>query len=66
MEWLERLLEKSWSGVWRGFVVGVVRGVWGCGLGRKIGGIGFMGKDIEKGRGIFWKGVVYRVGGIVW
>lgn len=65
MEWLNSLLESSTVPVFTAFLLGLLTAISPCPLATNIAAIGYIGKDIEDRRRVFWNGVLYTLGRIV-
>ena len=57
MDWLQTLLDNSSTPVWTAFLLGLLTALSPCPLATNIAAIGFIGKDIENRRRIFWNGL---------
>lgn len=62
MDWLQTLLDNSSTPVWTAFLLGLLTALSPCPLATNIAAIGFIGKDIENRRRIFWNGLLYTLG----
>lgn len=60
MDWLQTLLDNSSTPVWTAFLLGLLTALSPCPLATNIAAIGFIGKDIENRRRIFWNGLLIR------
>ena len=65
MDWLQTLLDNSSTPVWTAFLLGLLTALSPCSLATNIAAIGFIGKDIENRRRIFWNGLLYTLGRIL-
>ena len=65
MDWLQTLLDNSSTPVWTAFLLGLLTALSPCPLAPSIAAIGFIGKDIENRRRIFWNGLLYTLGCIL-
>lgn len=65
MDWLQTLLDNSSTPVWTAFLLGLLTALSPCPLATNIAAIGFIGKDIENRRRIFWNGLLYTLGRIL-
>ncbi|MGM9830722.1 MAG: aromatic aminobenezylarsenical efflux permease ArsG family transporter [Paludibacteraceae bacterium] len=65
MEWLQTLLDSSTTPVLTAFILGLLTAVSPCPLATNIAAIGYIGKDIENRRRIFWNGLLYTLGRII-
>lgn len=65
MEWLQTLLNSSTTPALTAFLLRLITAVSPCPLATNIAAIGFIGKDIENRRRIFWNGLLYTFGRII-
>lgn len=65
MEWLETLLDNSTVPAFTAFLLGILTAISPCPLATNIAAIGFISKDIENQKRIFWNGVLYTLGRIL-
>lgn len=65
MDWLQTLLDNSSTPVWTAFLLGLLTALSPCPLATNIAAIGFIGKDIENRKRIFWNGLLYTLGRIL-
>ncbi len=65
MEWLQTLLDSSTTPALTAFLLGLLTAVSPCPLATNIAAIGFIGKDIENRRRIFWNGLLYMLGRVI-
>ena len=62
MEWLQSLLDSSSTPVLTAFLLGLLTSISPCPLATNIAAIGFIGKNIENRRRIFFNGLLYTLG----
>ena len=62
MEWLQSLLDSSSTPVLTAFLLGLMTSISPCPLATNIAAIGFIGKNIENRRRIFFNGLLYTFG----
>jgi len=62
MEWLQSLLDSSSTPVLTAFLLGLLTSISPCPLATNIAAIGFIGKNIENRRRIFFNGLLYTFG----
>ena len=62
MEYLHQLLESSPFPLWSAFILGLMTAISPCPLATNITAIGFISKDIEDKRRIFFSGLIYTAG----
>lgn len=62
MEWLQSLLDSSSTPVLTAFLLGLLTSISPCPLATNIAAIGFIGKNIENCRRIFFNGLLYTLG----
>jgi cytochrome c-type biogenesis protein len=62
MELLQRFLENSQFPLLSAFVLGLMTAISPCPLATNITAIGFIGKDIENRRKVFYNGLIYTLG----
>src|SRR5574344_711258 len=65
MDFLQNILDSSNIPVVTAFVLGLLTAVSPCPLATNITAIGYIGRDIESKRRIFWNGILYTVGHII-
>ncbi len=65
MEWLQQLLDGSTVPLVTAFLLGLLTAISPCPLATNITAIGFISKDIESRRRIFWNGILYTAGRII-
>lgn len=65
MDFLQNILDSSNIPVVTAFVLGLLTAVSPCPLATNITAIGYIGRDIESKRRIFWNGILYTVGRII-
>lgn len=65
MEWLQTMLDNSSAPAFTAFLLGLLTAVSPCPLATNIAAIGFISKDIEYRRRIFYNGLLYTTGRIV-
>lgn len=62
MEWLQSLLDSSTTPALTAFLLGLLTAVSPCPMATNIAAIGYIGKDIENRRTVFYKGLLYTFG----
>lgn len=62
MEILQNFLENSQFPIWSAFLLGLMTAVSPCPLATNITAIGFISKDIESRRKVFYNGLIYTLG----
>lgn len=65
MEWIQTLLDNSTTPVLTAFLLGLLTALSPCPLATNIAAIGYIGKDIENRKRIFWNGLLYTAGRII-
>ena len=65
MDWLQSLVDSSSTPVLTAFLLGLLTAISPCPLATNIAAIGFISKNIESRRSVFFKGVLYTVGRII-
>jgi cytochrome c-type biogenesis protein len=65
MDFLQSILDNSNIPILTAFVLGLLTAISPCPLATNITAIGYIGRDIESKRRIFWNGILYTVGRIV-
>ncbi len=65
MEWLQSLLNSSSMPTLTAFILGLLTALSPCPLATNIAAIGFIGKEVESRRRIFWRGLLYTLGRVV-
>lgn len=65
MDWLQTLLENSTTPVLNAVLLGLLTAISPCPLATNIAAIGYVSKDIENRRAIFYRGLLYTLGRIV-
>lgn len=65
MESLQTLLESANTPIVTAFLLGILTAISPCPLATNITAIGFISKDIESRRRIFWGGMLYTLGRVV-
>ena len=60
--WLTGLLENSSFPIVTAFLLGLLTAISPCPLATNITAIGFIGKDIENRKRIFYNGLIYTLG----
>ncbi|MFI3322700.1 MAG: aromatic aminobenezylarsenical efflux permease ArsG family transporter [Rikenellaceae bacterium] len=65
MEWLQSLLDSSTTPIFTAFLLGLLTAVSPCPLATNITAIGFISRDLESRRRIFWGGILYTLGRIL-
>ena len=62
MDFLQHVLDNSNSPIVTAFVLGLLTAISPCPLATNITAVGFIGRDIESKRRIFWNGILYTAG----
>lgn len=62
MEYLKSLLDGSQWPIISAFLLGLMTAISPCPLATNITAIGFISKDIENKKKVFWNGVIYTLG----
>lgn len=62
MQALQNILENSQYGFITAFILGLMTAISPCPLATNISAIGFISRDIENRRRVFYKGLVYTLG----
>lgn len=62
MDWLQQLLDNSTTPVLTAFLLGLLTALSPCPLATNIAAIGYIGRDIENRKRIFWNGMLYTLG----
>lgn len=65
MEWLQTLLDNSTTPLLTAFLLGLLTALSPCPLATNIAAIGFIGKDIENRKRIFFNGLLYTLGRVL-
>lgn len=65
MEWLNSMLESSTTPVLTALLLGLLTAISPCPLATNIAAIGYIGKDVENRRRVFWNGILYTLGRVV-
>lgn len=65
MEWIQTLLDNSTTPVLTAFLLGLLTALSPCPLATNIAAVGYIGKDIENRKRIFWNGLLYTAGRII-
>ena len=65
MNFLQNILDNSNVPVLTAFVLGLLTAISPCPLATNITAIGYIGRDIESRRRIFWNGILYTAGRII-
>jgi cytochrome c-type biogenesis protein len=65
VEFLQNMLDSSTVPVVTAFLLGLLTAISPCPLATNITAIGFISKDIEQRRRVFWTGIAYTVGRII-
>ena len=65
MEWLNSMLESSTTPVLTAMLLGLLTAISPCPLATNIAAIGYIGKDVENRRRVFWNGILYTLGRVV-
>ena len=64
MEWLQQLLDNASAPALVAILLGLLTAISPCPLTTNIAAIGYIGKDIENRRTIFYRGLLYTLGRI--
>ncbi len=62
MEWLQSLLENAQFPIATAFVLGLMTAISPCPLATNITAVGYIGKDLENKRRVFYNGLIYTLG----
>ncbi|TSA27745.1 MAG: sulfite exporter TauE/SafE family protein [Bacteroidetes bacterium] len=62
MQYLQAILENSQYAVLTAFILGLMTAISPCPLATNISAIGFISRDIEGRRRVFFKGLIYTLG----
>ena len=65
MEFLQTLLESSSTPIITAFLLGLITAMSPCPLATNIAAIGFIGRDIENRKRVFFNGILYTLGRVV-
>ena len=65
MDWLQTLLDNSSAPTLTAFLLGLITAISPCPLATNIAAIGFISKNIEDRKHIFYKGLLYTAGRIL-
>lgn len=65
MEWLQTLLDNSTTPLLTAFLLGLLTALSPCPLATNIAAIGFIGKNIENRKRIFFNGLLYTFGRVL-
>lgn len=65
MEWLQTLLDDSSAPALTAFLLGLLTALSPCPLATNIAAIGFVGKNIDSRKRIFFSGILYTAGRVV-
>lgn len=65
MELLQTLLESSSTPIITAFLLGLITAMSPCPLATNIAAIGFIGRDIENRKRVFFNGILYTLGRVV-
>jgi len=65
MDFLQHVLDNSNIPIVTAFVLGLLTAISPCPLATNITAVGFIGRDIESKRRIFWNGILYTAGRMV-
>lgn len=65
MDFLQHVLDNSNIPILTAFVLGLLTAISPCPLATNITAVGFIGRDIESKRRIFWNGILYTLGRII-
>lgn len=65
MNFLQNILDNSNIPILTAFVLGLLTAISPCPLATNITAIGFIGRDIESKKRIFWNGILYTAGRVI-
>lgn len=65
MDFLQNILDNSNVPILTAFVLGLLTAISPCPLATNITAIGYIGRDIESRRRIFWNGILYTAGRVI-
>lgn len=65
MEWLQQLLDNASAPALVAFLLGLLTAISPCPLATNIAAIGYIGKEIENQRIIFYRGLLYTLGRVL-
>jgi cytochrome c biogenesis protein CcdA len=65
MNFLQNILDNSNVPILTAFVLGLLTAISPCPLATNITAIGFIGRDIESKKRIFWNGILYTAGRVI-
>lgn len=65
MEFLQRLLDSGTTPAMTALILGLLTAISPCPLATNIAAIGYVSKDIEDRRSVFYRGVLYTLGRVV-
>lgn len=65
MEWIQSLLDSSTIPMLTAFLLGILTAISPCPLATNITAVGYISKNIESRRRIFWGGLLYTLGRVV-
>lgn len=64
MDWLQQLLDNASAPALVAFLLGLLTAISPCPLATNIAAIGYIGKEIENQRTVFYRGLLYTLGRI--
>ena len=65
MDFLQNILDNSNVPILTAFVLGLLTAISPCPLATNITAIGYIGRDIESRKRIFWNGILYTAGRVI-
>ena len=65
MEFLQNILENSQFPILSAFILGLMTAISPCPLATNITAIGYIGKDLENRKRVFYNGAIYTFGRVV-
>jgi cytochrome c biogenesis protein CcdA len=65
MEFLQKLLDSSTVPVLTAFLLGLLTAISPCPLATNITAVGYIGRNLDSRKQIFWNGILYTVGRII-
>lgn len=65
MEWLQTLLDSNSASALTAFILGLLTAISPCPLATNIAAVGFISRDIENRRRIFYNGLLYTLGRVI-
>ncbi len=65
MEYLQQIADSSQFPTLTAFVLGLMTAISPCPLATNISAIGYISKDIQNKRKVFWNGIIYTLGRVI-